>query len=138
MPKLPRELMELVRQRAANRCEYCLHPQAFETSTFHADHIRPRIAGGPTTPGNLCLACPPCSLRKSFKRKGRDPRSGLLVRLFHPRRDRWVEHFRLDRSGHIVGRTAIGRATIKALDLNDHHRVVIRVELLLMGRIILP
>ena len=39
------------------------------------------------------------------------------VRLFHPRQDRWDEHF--ERNGVlIVGRTAVGRATVGLLKMN--------------------
>jgi hypothetical protein len=50
-----------------------------------------------------------------------DPESGALVRLFHPRRDRWEEHF--ERNGVvIVGRTATGRATVALLKMNAEDR----------------
>jgi len=45
------------------------------------------------------------------------------VRLFHPRRDRWVDHFVALPSGHIVGINPIGRATEKVLRLNIPDRV---------------
>ena len=44
-----------------------------------------------------------------------------LVRLFHPRQDQWDEHF--ERNGVvIVGRTAVGRATIGLLKMNATDR----------------
>jgi hypothetical protein len=68
-------------------------------------------------PGRVQLAVfPRCSL---------DPESGALVRLFHPRQDQWDEHF--ERNGVIiVGRTAIGRATVGLLKMNAADRRRIR------------
>jgi len=40
-------LREFVRQRAAERCEYCLLPQsAARFFTFHVEHIRAKQHGG--------------------------------------------------------------------------------------------
>jgi len=48
-----------------------------------------------------------------------DPVTGELVKLFDPRHQRWGEHFAWNEQGdEIVGRTAIGRATVAALRLN--------------------
>ncbi len=41
------------------------------------------------------------------------------MRLFNPREQSWDEHFAWTDSGaRIVGKTAVGRATVKALRLN--------------------
>jgi hypothetical protein len=46
--------------------------------------------------------------------------SGEPIRLYHPRRDRWVEHFAWDESGlRITGLTPVGRATVTGLNLNN-------------------
>lgn len=69
---------------------------------------------------NLALACAPCNGAKREKINATDPRTGKVVRLFHPRIDDWEEHFRWDASHtRIIGRTAIGRATLLALRFND-------------------
>ncbi|MDQ3812918.1 MAG: hypothetical protein M3347_03095 [Armatimonadota bacterium] len=48
-----------------------------------------------------------------------DPRTNALVRLFNPRLDVWHEHFRWSPTATlIIGRAAIGRATVIALRLN--------------------
>jgi hypothetical protein len=48
-------------------------------------------------------------------------RKAALVRLFHPRQDRWDEHF--ERNGVlIVGRSAVGRATVGLLKMNAADR----------------
>ena len=52
-------LREFVRQRASDRCEYCLLPQsAARFFTFHVEHIRAKQHGGQDIESNLALACP--------------------------------------------------------------------------------
>ncbi len=115
-----RRLRSQVVARARWRCEYCTAPQAGSAYTFHLDHILPRVKGGLTVFENLALACAPCNGAKREKVNATDPRTGKVVRLFHPRIDHWEEHFRWDASRtRIVGRTAIGRATLLALRFND-------------------
>jgi 5-methylcytosine-specific restriction endonuclease McrA len=68
---------------------------------------------------NLWLACRGCNAHKSDRTHANDPESGPLVPLFNPRADHWHEHFRWIEEGLIiVGISAIGRATVKALNLN--------------------
>jgi hypothetical protein len=54
------------------------------------------------------------------------------VSLFHPRRDAWPEHFAW-RGTLIVGQTAIGRATVQLLAMNDWQRVELRDNLQALG-----
>jgi hypothetical protein len=55
-----------------------------------------------------------------------------LRSLFHPRRDRWTDHFA--REGTLIaGRTAIGRATVRLLAMNDRERVEVRDNLPALG-----
>jgi len=56
-----------------------------------------------------------------------------LTRLFHPRHDRWDEHFRLD-GARIVGRTAVGRTTIWLLEMNSAILCSLRASLIREGR----
>src|SRR5437660_12332347 len=86
-------LARLVRARASESCEYCRLPQWSQEATFHIDHIRPSAEGGLTTAENLALACVTCSLRKGARTKARDPKTGTVVQLFHPRRHTWETHF---------------------------------------------
>jgi hypothetical protein len=51
-----------------------------------------------------------------------------VVRLFHPRQDRWDEHFQC-RGVRIEGITATGRATIRLFAMNDIRRLELRAEL---------
>lgn len=48
--------------------------------------------------------------------------NGEIVRLYNPRRDRWREHFKLEK-GEIIPLTAIGRVTVKLLQINRPERV---------------
>ena len=86
-------LRQLVRQRAGGRCEYCHFPQDLSELQFHVEHILPRQHGGTDDPGNLALACPECNLLKGPNLTAIEPISGTVVRLFHPRRDIWLDHF---------------------------------------------
>jgi len=59
--------------------------------------------------------------------------TGESVRIFNPRQQRWQEHFAWEGVA-VVGLTAIGRATIQALDLNRAIMLAIRTEEELLGR----
>jgi hypothetical protein len=119
------KMVELVVTRAKSRCEYCHMLQALQGGTFHVDHIIPTSRGGPTASSNLALACPGCNLRKSVRSKIKDPETGKTVPLFHPRKHRWHEHFRMQ-DYKVFGQTAIGRATVAFLELNHERRIDIR------------
>jgi len=126
-------LVKLVRRRARDLCEYCHLPQQSQEAAFHVDHIQPRAAQGPTRADNLALACVTCSLRKAAHTRGRDPDSSELVPLFHPRQDRWADHFRWSGECRLIGRTPTGRATIVALGMNRPAVLAIRMALVKLG-----
>jgi hypothetical protein len=114
-----------VRERAADRCEYCLMHSKLQGGEFHIEHVLPSAKGGSDELENLALACPSCNLSKSDRVVLTDPDTGSSVPIFHPRRDRWTDHFTF--SGHtIVGLTPTGRTTIAGLDLNHSRRLYIR------------
>ena len=105
--------------RAQRRCEYCLTPTSCSSSPFAVDHILPLARGGTDVMENLALSCFGCNGPKSAFTEAIDPETGTLVRLYHPRRDSWREHFRWNNDfTELVGLTPIGRATIVRLDLN--------------------
>jgi hypothetical protein len=114
-----------VEVRAQQRCEYCRMHQALQGATFHVEHILPSSQGGPSDLANLAWACPSCNLHKSDRTLVPDPDSTLMVPLFHPRNDRWIDHFQWD-GRRVLGRTPVGRATVFALDLNSPRRLLIR------------
>jgi hypothetical protein len=122
-------LERLIWQRAEYRCEYCQLGLGQLPLTFEIDHIIARQHGGPTRASNLALACFACNHHKGPNLAGLDIRTGRIVRLFHPRRHRWGRHFRW-REAVLVGRTAIGRATLAVLAINQPDRVALRQALI--------
>jgi hypothetical protein len=104
-------------------------PQVFDVLTFEIDHIIPQKHRGKTSSSNLALACFPCNKNKLSDLSGIDPKTRRIVRIFHPRRMVWNRHFRWD-GPWLVGRTAVGRATIITLDINAPLRVRLRNELI--------
>lgn len=117
----------LVRQRAKHRCEYCqLHQDDSPLAALHIEHIRPIKHGGTDAVENLCLACIDCNLHKGTNLTGIDPETDEITPLFHPRKDNWDDHFGWN-GVRIAGRTAVGRATIRVLDLNGDDRLDLRM-----------
>jgi hypothetical protein len=53
--RVPAELRRLVRQRAADSCEYCLIPERATLATHAIDHIVAEKHGGITVADNLAL-----------------------------------------------------------------------------------
>jgi hypothetical protein len=125
-------LTHQVRQRAAGRCEYCRLPQAGSNIPFEIDHIIARKHDGRTAAGNLALTCWYCNSFKGSDLTGIDPVTRKLTRLFHPRRHKWDWHFRYD-GPILVGRTAIGRTTIRVLQINCEEAVTLRESLMAEG-----
>ena len=119
---------ELVRSRAAHRCEYCRLPQEFSDLSFHIEHIVSRQHGGSNKPDNLALACPTCNFHKGPNLTGIDPTTSRVEPLFHPRRDSWSEHFACN-DARIVGKTPAGRTTAALLEINDAERLRLRLLL---------
>lgn len=120
-----RELVRRVRERAAERCEYCRMPAMALPLPFQIDHIISGQHQGPTELSNLALACPHCNRYKGPNIAGLDPVSGQLVHLYHPRTDRWSEHFDWD-GPRIAGKTPVGRATVQVLAMNADGPVLLR------------
>ncbi|PYJ07687.1 MAG: restriction endonuclease [Verrucomicrobia bacterium] len=118
-------LRQSVRHRANGRCEYCGLLQTQEPLAFHIEHIIARQHKGPDVAENLALACHHCNLHKGTNLSGIDPQTGEVVRLFHPRKDEWVEHF-ASHGGLVIGLTAIGRATAALLRMNQDGRAELR------------
>lgn len=125
-----RSLRRFVRDRAGHRCEYCHLPDAAApAAAFHVEHVIAEQHGGSDGPENRCWSCHRCNFKKGPNLSGRDPLTGKIVLLFHPRRQRWSRHFQ--RVGAmLVGRTQTGRATVAVLDVNEPQRVALRLELL--------
>ncbi len=117
----------LVRNRAKNRCEYCLCHQDYVMGRLQVDHVHPIVKGGADIEDNLCLACELCNQHKWTKTGEIDPQTGERVSLFNPRTQNWAEHFAWSADGtKIIGLTACGRATVNALKLNNNIAVTVR------------
>lgn len=126
-------LRQLVRTRAALRCEYChLEQKHAPFALFHIDHVIPRQHGGSEDPTNLALACHHCNLHKGPNLTGIDPESGQITPLFNPRKEAWDKHFAL-RGTLIVGLTAVGRTTVQVLAMNTPDRMQLRAEFQTIG-----
>lgn len=129
---MQRALRDLVWLRAGSCCEYCLMPAELDEATFEIDHIVAQKHDGPTQADNLALACFACNNHKGPNLSGIDPITNAQAALFHPRKDRWDDHFRYAEA-FLVGLTPAGRATIRVLEINAPHRVSHRAALIEEG-----
>lgn len=122
-------------RRAQGYCEYCRSPMRYSPDPFAVEHIVPRVAGGGNEPSNLALSCQGCNNLKFVSIEAVDPVTGVMVPLFHPRQQRWSQHFlwSQDTTG-VVGRTPIGRATVERLRLNREGVVNLRRVLATIGQ----
>jgi HNH endonuclease len=117
--RLNQQQKESIRQRADGCCEYCLSQVAFCPDPFSIEHIIPRSKGGRNDLDNLAIACQGCNNFKYSYIDSIDPITGKLAPLYHPRQDRWHDHFGWsDDAVKIIGLTMTGRATIERLQLN--------------------
>jgi hypothetical protein len=123
-----------VAERANGCFEYCRSQVRFAIQPFSIEHIIPRSAGGETVLDNLALSCQGCNNHKYNKTEGRDPVSGDTVPLYHPRKQRWSNHFAWNEDFTlIIGLTPTGRSTVEALQLNREGVVNLRRVLYAMG-----
>jgi hypothetical protein len=122
-----------VAARAQGSCEYCLVHFNYATLAHEVDHIIAVKHGGLTNLENLAYGCAQCNRYKGSDFATFDPATGAVALLFHPRQQRWAEHFLLD-GPRIVPMTASGRATERLLQLNQIDRLILRKELLAAGR----
>ena len=124
---VPADLRRSVEERAKKCCEYCRALADFSPQSFSVEHILPIHSGGETILENLALSCQGCNNHKAAKTTVIDPATGECVPLFHPRLQKWYEHFAWNTDyTEIVGLTPIGRATVKELLLNRSGLVNLR------------
>ena len=126
-------LRSTIWQRAGQCCEYCRLHEGDALLPHEPDHIVATQHGGKTAAENLALSCWDCNHVKGPNLSSVDPLTGGIVRLFHPRLDRWTEHFRLE-AARITGLTPEGRATVFLLQFNAPERVRQRLFLMAAGR----
>ncbi len=125
-------LRQFVFDRAGLRCEYCRLAQAYHELPFQVEHIIAKKHKGGDDVENLALSCYNCNAFKGPNIAGIDPLSQELTRLFHPRRDRWDEHFSWV-GCELVGSTDVGRTTVEVLRINNEESMALRRLLIAVG-----
>jgi hypothetical protein len=125
-------LRRLVTERAREQCEYCRFPQTASLFAFEMEHIIAEKHDGTTDSENLALSCPCCNRFKGSDIGSIDPETQQLTPFFHPRLQRWSDHFQLE-GGSIVPLTPEGRVTAKILQFNLSERILEREQLIQMG-----
>lgn len=133
MTYISESLRRLVRSQAGNCCEYCLLSESDNFLSHEVDHIISEKHGGATEADNLCLSCFDCNRHKGSDIGSIDHETGAFVRLFHPRKDHWHEHFHLD-GAYIEPLTPQGRVTVNLLNVNSDSQVEKRTRLIALGR----
>lgn len=132
MSKVGKAIRDQIRGRADRQCEYCHRPERTSFQAYHVEHVISVKHGGSSALDNLAWSCVFCNSRKGTDIGSRDPLTGEFVRLFNPRSDLWAAHFDLD--GVILhGKTAIGRATVQLLQMNDDRQIEVREQLINSG-----
>jgi hypothetical protein len=122
------EIRRRVAEIAQHRCGYCLTQTLITGVAMQLEHIIPEAFGGASTESNLWLACATCNLHKAARTSAIDPETAQEVALFNPRQQLWSQHFVWSEDGtHLLGITAIGRATVEALQVNNDHIVKSRL-----------
>ena len=123
-------IRQLVWQRAAGRCEYCRLKQEHEVAQrFHVEHIIALQHRGESAMENLALSCAKCNAYKGPNLTSRDPDTGKVEELFHPRNHRWEDHFCMN-GPRILGLTTTGRTTVWLLQMNSARRLALRQMLI--------
>ena len=129
---IPDHIKVKVRQSARHRCGYCLLRQRYSPIVFQFDHYIPVSSGGTNEEENLWLACGNCNNAKSDKTEAFDSVINSTVTIFNPRTQNWNEHFEWNKE-KIVGKTPCGRATVKALKLNNEIILPVRKRWIVAG-----
>lgn len=129
MSVVPESVRRTVRQRANQRCEYCLKPDIVSTVPYHVDHIRSTKHGGSSEVQNLAWACFECNICKGSDIGSFDDVTEEFVPFFNPRRQQWEDHFETD-AVYIRGKTAIGRVTVNIFQLNHEDQIAVRQDLM--------
>jgi hypothetical protein len=124
---VPEGVRRRVAEAAGQQCGYCQTQEQFVCYLLHIEHIIPVAAGGSSMEENLWLACCVCNNAKGTLTRGADPDTGADVPLFNPRTQAWSEHFTWSPDGtEVIGTSPVGRATVRALQLNTPLRVETR------------
>lgn len=91
---------------------------------LEVEHIVPRAIGPDENRDNLAIACRSCNIFNGTRISAVDNDTSELVPLFHPRNNRWGEHFEVDAATLAIrATTATGRVTITTLQLNSSEQL---------------
>jgi len=137
LTRIPVDVRRQIRARAADCCEYCRIPESAAFAVHQVDHVVAEKHGGPTVTENLALSCVVCNMHKGSDIASLDPQTEVLTPVYHPRRDRWTDHFRLS-GGRIEGLSPVGRVTAQLLRFNHPDRVAERILLVAAGVVSVP
>ena len=130
-----KSLRQRVAKQARYRCGYCQLLELISGIPLTLEHIIPKAKNGSDDEENLWLSCRLCNESKGTLTESIDPDSRNLVTLFNPRTQHWGDHFSWSENGlYVVGQTAIGRATVVALELNQSFRVCSRAIWVEVGK----
>ncbi len=132
-PYISEELRRTVMARADYICEYCLLTADDVYFRHQMDHIISVKHSGPTEADNLACACFLCNNSKGSDLGSIYWPTRQLTRFYHPRIDRWAEHFQLD-GAMIQPLTDIGEVTALILIFNAEDRLAERRILLGNGK----
>lgn len=130
---IPEAIRALVAERANYRCEYCRRLESDSFIKYQIDHIISLKHGGSSDLDNLAFSCPICNSNKGTDLGTILEDEETLVKLFHPRKQDRVDHFKVSTDGELIPKTDIGQATIKLLDLNNIDRMLERIDLIKAG-----
>ncbi len=123
-----------IAERARHLCEYCRSRSDFSLSRFTVEHIHPKKLGGTDSLSNLAWSCGNCNSHKAVAIQALDPATLLMTPLFHPRNQKWHDHFMWSEDElNIIGITLTGRATIERLQMNRQEAVNLRKLLIPAG-----
>lgn len=131
---VPQKLRRKVIERSKGICEYCYTQAAFSSQPFAIEHIIPVVTGGKTILSNLAFSCQGCNGHKYTHTAALDPVTRKIVPLFHPRRQKWNDHFTWNNNFTlIIGQTPVGRVTVELMQLNREGCVNIRRAVYTLG-----
>lgn len=121
MPRkyIPKAINDELDTLSKGYCEYCKFMQIYSHDSFVTEHIIPLFLEGSNKLDNLARACGGCNGFKHTFVSAVDPISKKTIPLFHPRKEKWENHFTWSTDFlRIIGLTPTGRATVTRLQLN--------------------
>jgi hypothetical protein len=131
---VPKALRQRLIAESNGFCAYCHTSVRITGARYVIEHIKPEVAGGETVWENLCLACHSCNEFKGAAVEVFDPVANRFVPLFHPKQNKWRDHFSWSEDGSsLLGLTPTGRATVEALQVNHPDIVAARKRWVMVG-----